>query len=885
MRAGAQGPPRLARRFLARTVDFDDRSDILENFDELYRARHARGSKLRADLWYWGQALTFTARVWMGGAGPERTRPRRLLANFIEDARYALRSFRRRPTFALAVVATLGLGFGANAAVFAVVNEAILQPLPYPDADRLAWVWPSGAQPLTARQFDELQPAARTAELTAFASRQYAVLGGESPHEVSGASVWHNHFDVVRVPPERGRGFTVDDATPGAEPVAVISDGLWRRQFGSDPDVIGGRVELYTAAVIPMIAGAFAGERYTVIGVLPEGYRPFGYDADVYTPLIRDPAQPSFANMGELAVVGRLGPGSTPDDLRRELIALSGTLPTLESLRDALDAERVVELRSAIEGSLRSTLLLAWGAVFAVLLIASVNVANLMLVRALGRAREFSIRAAVGAGRARVVRQLLTESLILSAVAAAVGVGVAALLLPTLARLIPAGLLPPGPIEINGTVAAYSLATLVLISLLAGAAPAIWHDSARAGRGSRGSVGSTRRRRRFTTALIVGELALALVLVHGAVMLVDSLGRLSAVDVGFDPAGVTTMRVAPSSAPYRDADRRRELYANILAQIDAMPGVESSGAIHFLPIEEGGPGVGFILDPADPESRQGSGYRIVTPGYFETMGITVVRGRSITADDRRGGTRVGLINQSLATQLWPGEDALGRTLYRTNGNLFFTVVGIAADVRQAAVGQPPQPEIYIPLEQSEWASAMNVVVRTAGLRPELERQLRRIVSDLDPAIPVTRVKSMEAVLVTATSDTRFYGTVFGVFALLALVLGGVGIYGVVSAVVSERTDEIGVRLALGATGGGILRHELEQGARLIAAGLVVGGLGAAFASRLFENLLFEVSALDTGVLASAALSLVAAAAAGVVIPAVRAARIDPVVALREGDSS
>lgn len=373
---------------------------------------------------------------------------------------------------------------------------------------------------------------------------------------------------------------------------------------------------------------------------------------------------------------------------------------------------------------------------------------------------------------------------------------------------------------------------------------------------------------------------MALVLAYGAGLLLKSFSNLTSVDMGFDAANVTTVRVAPSEQQYHDTAVRRNLFARLLEQIRALPGVEAAGAIHFLPIGDGGPSVGFLLDVSDPQSNQIGSYRVVTPGYLETMKIPLLQGRKVDVTDGRGSTLVGWVNRSLAEKLWPGEDAVGRTVYRTSGRVFFTVAGVVGDVRQSALGVPPQPEIYLPLAQSEWASAMTIVVRTAGGVPGLESQLRSIVRTVDPNLPITRLASMEAIVSDSLVDQRFYSVLFSLFAVLALVLGGVGVYGVMSYVMGQRTDEIGIRLALGATQRSILRREIGRGAVMTGTGIALGVVTAFALTRFLASLLYEVSLFDPMVFGATASILAAVALLGVALPARRAARTDPIIAIR-----
>ena len=863
---------------------------MVANLEDLYRAHHAARGALAAYGWYWVQALSFSARLHAAVPRPfrnhlrSRSKVTESMLQFLDDVRYAVRSFRNSPGFTMAAVATLALGFGANTVIYAVVNAVVLQPLPFPSPDRLVWVFTSGQMPLTMRQFSELQPGtSEFAQLTAFAGRAYAIAGGDAPDEVTGIGVTTNHFDVFRTPPMLGRSFESQDGVPGTEPVALISYELWQRHFGGDASVVGQRVSLYTSAVIPMVPGAFTGTPHTVVGVLPPRYQPFGYQAEVFTPLVVDPSDPNFTNMGELSVVGRLAPRATADQLKAELVRLSGVIPSLQNSREQIAQDEVAVLQDALFGNLRPAMFVTLGAVGLVLLIACANVANLGLARTQARRQELAVRHALGASRARLARQLLTESTVLSGIAAVVGLVAARILLPTVVAVLPPSITGAQEVGLDGSVLLFCLLALVITGVLSGSVPAVRSTKNPDFKIARAQRGAGANKHAINKGIVVGEIALALVLAYGAGLLVKSFARLTDVDAGFSVENVMTIRVAPSEQKFRDTEVRRVLYAQILERLRGTPGVQAAGAIHFLPIGDGGPGINYLMDPADRQTRQSTGYRVITPGYLEAMNIPVLRGRAINDGDRTGSELVGLINATLAQRLWPDDDALGKSLYRTSGRKFFTVVGVVGDVRQSAVGLPPQPEIYLPLSQSGWASAMTIVARTEREVPAMAAQLRGIVRSVDPNLPITRVAAMDAIVSQSLASPRFYGVLFSVFAILALVLGGIGVYGLISFAVSNRTDEIGIRLALGATRGGIMRHEIRTGFTMTGLGIGIGLLAAFGASRLLSSLLFEVAPFDLPVLAGTTGVLVVIALLGVLIPAQRASRVDPLVAIRAAD--
>lgn len=881
-------PPPLARRILDAALPEADREDVVANLEDLFHFRCRRNGSRSAAMWYWWQALTFPIRLRLGstrrgpGAHPDPSPGGTPLRTLLDDLRGSIRTLRRSPGYLTGVVVTLALGFGATTAIFAVVDSTALRPLPYPDPEEIVWVWPSGQVPLTLEEYDQLAPrAAPAAETSGIAFRNYSVLGGDAPRQVGGLAVTSNHFDVFGVDPVLGRRLLPEDSEPGAEAVALIGHGLWASQFGSDPEIVGRRVELFNSANTPMTRGAFSGAPYTVIGVLPEGYDPLATGTMVITALVSDPADPSYRNMGEIILVSRLRPEMTAERFHSELVRLSGQIPEFDDLTEAIRNDGVLDFRQAMYGSTDGRLWLTLGAVALVLLIACANVMNLSIVHSQKRRDELAVRHAMGANRTRIFRLLLTENAVLSAIAATIGFAVAALLLPMASALIPPSFVANRGIEIDGTVVVFAILCLVVTTALSGIGPAlvVSRNLTATRLGGRGSVGSGKARRAVRSTLIVAELALALVLIQGAGLLLESFDNLVRTDPGFDPTNVMTFQVAPTEARYQDPEVRRAFFDDLLGRLRTRPEIQSAGAIHFLPIADGGPSVFHVTDPTDPETRGSSSYRVITPGYLETMGISLESGRDIRDDDRTGGAPVGLVNRSSAEQLWPDEDPLGKALYRTNGETLLTVVGVVEDVRQTSVGTPARAEIYIPLSQTAWSSTMTVVVRGHSEVPAT-LPIEEIVHAVDANVPIPRIATMESLIQGSIATARFFSILFAGFAGLALILGVVGVYGIISSVVEERTPEIGVRLALGASGRRVLRSELYRGLRVIACGIVVGLIVSAMTTRLLESLLVGVSPLDPQITVATSILLAAVAWAAVTLPALRASRIDPIRAIQ-----
>lgn len=628
-------PPRLARRLLRSTVPVDDRADVLENMDVLFCRRSRRAGRPRAMLWYWWQALTFGVRLRLSFIAGEPTLRQAALECSV-DVRLALRVARRSPLFALGVIATLGMGLGVNLIVFTIVNAAVLSPLPVSDADEVVWMWPAGDVAPTRAEFDELAPLVSThAELTAFAYRNYSLQVEGDPRVVSGVSVTPDHFDVMNVEVSQGRSFRPEDGVEGAEGVALISDRLWRSYFGSDPAMLGSAVELFSAPLIPMRPGAFTGSPHRLIGVLPPGYDElFGGGIDVVTVLVREPSHWTHTAMGELTVLGRLAHGRSETDLEAMVRTVAAEGSALASLGTTA-GDVAVPLRQQMLGPVQRLAALAAVAVAIVLLIASANVANLTLVRGRERHRELLVRQAIGAGRGRIVRHLLAENAVFAGIALVLAIVVSRAAMPLATGLLPAQVRLRGPLSVDPTVMLFCAGLLVTTIVASGLVPALLVSKGSFGlRGTAGTGGPGRGE--VSKLLAGGQIALALALTYSAGLLTKSFISLSAIDPGFAAEDVTVVRLAPTSTRYASAEERRSLVSRFMERVAAVPGVSSVGAIHFLPVADAGPVINFLLDPADPESRHSSGYRVITPGYFETMEIPLLEGRDLGPLDRVG---------------------------------------------------------------------------------------------------------------------------------------------------------------------------------------------------------------------------------------------------------
>ncbi len=800
----------------------------------------------------------------------------------LQELRFALRSL--RTASGVMAVVTLSVGLAVTTAVFSLAWQAVLRPLPFPDPQRLAWLRGTEELTVTAQQLHVLEPElASTARLTALARRAFVLEGANEPAEVNGLAVSANHFAIFGVPPYLGRSLTDEDTRPGAERVVYLGYELWRSRFGADSGVIGRSVALFTSAAIPMVAGAFSGDRHVVVGVLPRGYRPFGEEIDVLTPLVLDASDDAYRNLAELQLVGRLTPGAHIGDANRALQRAVSEHPELASLEESVAGRAVVPLTDALVGALRPSMLAALGAAALILLISCANVAALLVLRIRRRSREFAVRRALGASQRHMIRQLMVESAALVIVSAALGTFLAWTLQRTIPSVLPSGVLG-GEVSMLGVPLLVTLGVLVVVALACGAIPllGLGRDAEGAALNRRG-VGEGVLARRVTNGLVVAEIALAVVVTNAAFVIGISLARQNAAQLGFETHDVMTVRVAPADPRYRDTDARRAVVEGILEQVRAMPGVEQAGAIHFLPIADGGPMIGFRAAPSDGSDPLIASYRVVTPQYLETMRIPVLAGRTLTRDDDAGSAPVGWVNASMARRLWPGESALGKTLYRANGSLFFTVAGVVGDVRQQALSIAPLPEIYLPLSQTQWASAMTIVVRGSTPSAILTRRMREIVRSVDATLPITRVASMEALVRDSVARDRMLAIVFGAFAALALALSALGVFTVAAAAVTGRRREIGVRIAIGASLRGIARAELWRSGRLALLGVAGGVVGSIAVARLVAALLHDVSPLEPAALlrvAAVILSVVALAAA---VPTWRSVQIDPTEALRRDE--
>jgi putative ABC transport system permease protein len=797
----------------------------------------------------------------------------------LNDFRYALRQLIKAPSFTIVAILTLALGIGACTAIFSVVKTVLLSPLDYPDPARLVIIretqlprFPEFS--VSPPNFIDWQKQAKSYEyLAATTSASLNLTGEGEPQRLIGVKTTAHYFDVYGVKPLLGRMLLPEEDSVGKNHVVVLSYGFWQRVFGGARDVVGRSVQLN-------------GEPYQIVGVAPSGFGSAS-KVDVWTPMAFNASQTSNDNRGAhfVQVAGRLKPGVTFEQAKAELEVIAAQLAAQYP-----DAQKgwgifMMPMQDYSVRDVKPVLYTLLGAVGCVLLIACANLANLLLARATARHREISIRAALGAGRGRLIRQLLTESVVLAICGGAAGVILANLGLNALLALAPTNLPRSGEIHLNSGVLLFSLVLSIVTGLLFGIAPA-WL-AARADvnealkQGTRGSTeGGARGRLR--SALVVIEITLALVLLGGAGLLARSFMQLTHVDPGFIPENATVLRLSLPQKKYAQPEQQNAFASSLLEHLKDLPGVQAVGLTHSMPLV-GDYVLGFNIEgrPAvDPADLPSTNYYSVTPDYFHAMGIRLIRGRVFTPQDDAKAPRVAIINETMARQFFPNEDPIGKRINITNGpDTWRQIIGIVGDIKQYGVDKATSAQAYEPFAQVPFNS-INVVIRTKGPPAALLGALRPAVYAVDKDQPVGTIRPLEEIVADSISRQRFAMTLLTVFSAVALVIAAVGIYGVMAYNVVQRTSEFGIRMALGAQQGDVLRLVLTQGGKLIGLGLVVGLIATLAASRAMGSMLFNTSSYDPLTLSSITLLLGAVALIACFFPANRATKVNPIEALR-----
>ena len=802
-----------------------------------------------------------------------------------QDLRFGGRQLWKSPGFTFAAVLTLALAVGASTSIFSVVHGILLRPLPYPQPERVVRLY----QPtedgrveggnFSVPTFVDWRHESRT--VSAAAAYRYGNLilasSAEAPERLIGMWAGADFFRVLGVRPLAGRWFAPDEEKAGAPRVAVISEKLWQERFGRDPGVIGRTLRLN-------------GEPRTVVGVMArkDMYPDF---VDVWLPMVF--AEEESQNRGTifLDALARLAPGATLDAARTEARVISSRLAKQYPESSPGLVIDMKPLQEVMVGDVRTPLLVLLGSVLFVLLIACANVANLQLVRASAREGEVAVRTALGAGRGRIVRQLLTESVVLALTGGAAGVALAVWATKALVTAAPQGTPRIEEVAVDGPVLLFALAITLTTGLLFGLAPALQASrpnlASTLKEGARGSRGrASTRARNF---LVVAEIALAVVLLAGAGLLLRSFAQLQKVDLGFKSAGILKFHLSPPQTKYPGDTELRLLVDRLLDELDQLPGVEAAGAtIWGMPLISGENVLGFSIQgrpPKPPGQEDSIRFAMVSPGFFRTLGIPVVRGRDLAARDRDGAPPVLLINQAAARQYFPGEDPLGKRIAfsserRSNLN-GAEIVGIVGDFKQSTLEEEVAPQAFLPVAQAPLPrSSLVVALRTEGDPGAVVAAARNRVREIDPDLPVYAVRSMEELVSASAAQPRFYMLLLGGFAFVALVLAAVGIYGVIGYTVRQRTQEIGIRMALGASRDRVLRMVVRQGLTLAVIGAAAGLAGALVATRWMQSLLYQVSATDPAIYSTVAAVLVLVAAIASWLPARRAAGTEPQLALR-----
>jgi len=860
-----------ARRAAERDLDDELRSHIEMRTAELRAAGMSEAAALREARKRFGNQAAIRESTREVGIN-------RALEEFFQDVRYACRVLARQPGFAATAVLTLALAIGANGAIFSAIHAALLRPLPFPHPRQLVFVWGRDAihkrWSLSPADLEDYRQAGSFQAVAALQGQSVNLTGIEEPARVVGGFVSPEYFSILGVQAALGRTFAAGEDDSGAERAAVLGYALWQGRFGGDSAILGRKL-------------VFNGDPFTVVGVLPRDFSPFLFKAvDVWLPSHLYPGYTRARGQTCVLAIARLREGVSPSKAQEELNTVTGQLarayPDSNRDRGAL----LVPLQDLVVEDVKPTLRALAAAVGCLLLIACANIANLLVSKAAGRRQEMSIRAALGAGRGRIVRQLLAESLLLAATGAALGVGIAAALARYIAQKT-AGWPDGAPAGLNWPVMAFLAVTTVFSALLFGMAPALMaRRSASAGLRLRRDSGHTRLR----GVLAAAQVALAFVLLAGCGLMMESLRHLLHVDTGFDGSHVLTMEYRLPAGKYPDGPRQVRFHQEVVARVQALPGVEAAGIVRGLPFSGNGgtTEIGLPDRPAPPPSAPFlAQYNAATGTYFETVRIPLRAGRTFTASDNADAPRVAVVSESFVRRYWPGSSALGRQVLIPNRDLApdkprlvpATVVGVVGNTRHDRLDEPDLPQLYIPYAQDPITFA-TLVVRTRGNPLDRVRDVERVVWSVDKDQPMWKIRTLESLVDSSLGDRRVLLTLFGAFSGLALFLAGLGLYGVMSYRVARRTAEFGVRVAMGAAPRDIVKLVLGEGLAMAAIGLAGGLAAAPLFARVLKAELFGVTAADPLIYGALSGMLLAVSMLAVALPAWRALGLDVVRVLR-----
>jgi len=812
-----------------------------------------------------------------------------------QDIRYGARLLLKSPGFTLIAVLTLALGIGANTAIFSVVNFVLLRPLPYANSDQLVMIWERNLKkgwsesPTSSANFVDFRTSARNLEVAAFTDTNgnFNLTGGDQPERVAGLRVSANLFPLLGVNPGRGRLFLPQEDQPGSGHVLILSYGLWQRTFAANANLINQTIQLNS-------------QSYTVVGIMPPDFNfPPAFsamvgsseesvtNADLWVPLTTDDI-PLVRDRRDLKMMGRLKPGVTAAQAQADLNAIASRLDReFPDVNGGIETH-VIPLREQVTGDIRLALFVLMAAVALVLLIACANVANLLLAKATGRQKEIAIRTALGATRLRILRQLLTESVLLGLLGGLLGLLFAVIGAKTLIAFVTTNIPKLKDFTFDATVLLFTLLIALVTSLFFGLAPAI--DASKPNlnealkEGGRSSSGSASRQR-LRDFLVIAEVALAVILVTASGLMFRSFLRLQGVNPGFNPKNLITLEVELPDAKYHAAQQQQNFQQQLLQRLPTIPGVQSAAAVDNVPFGVNAFNTSFMIEgrpvPAVTE-RPRAFYRVISPNYFRTMGIPFHRGNEFTDRDSVEMPGLAIINETAARKYWPGEDPIGRKIKRgrpESKNPWVTIVGIAGSASQLSLREESQPEIYVPYLQNTTPN-FSLVVRTTSDPKTITGAIRKEVWTADKDLPVSNMKLMDELISNSTAQPRFYVILLTVFAALALILAGCRSYGVMAYSVTLRTRDIGIRMALGAQPMDIFKHVIGHALMLASIGLVIGLILAGTSTLVMKSLLFGISTADPLTLIVTALILLAVALLASYLPARKATKVDPMVALR-----
>ena len=801
------------------------------------------------------------------------------METFFKDLRYGVRSLLKQPAFTLVAVITLALGIGGNSAMFSVVNAVLLRPLQYPESDRIVVL--EGINPskgitqsnMSIPDFADWQSQNQVFEhIAGFIAGGLLLNNGDETERVHGTAVTADFFSLFRTPSLHGRTLQADDAQPGREPVAVLSYGLWQRRFGGDRNAVGSKVIV-------------SGKSTTIVGVMAPGFD-YPAQSEIWAPLPLDPAKEARDNRF-ISVIGRLNPGATVSQAQVQMDTINQRLAQSYNETNSGWGIRVTKLQERLVGDVRLSLLVLLGAVAFVLLIACANIANLLLARSTARRKEIAVRTALGASRLRILRQLLTESLLLSLLGGALGLVFSVWLIRLLIAISPPNTPRFDEIRPDARVFIFTITLTVVTGLVFGLAPAL--QASRSDlteglkEGLRGNAGGARSNR-LRGLLMVAEIAMSFILLVGAGLLIKSFLHLREVRPGFKTDKLLTMRVSVPPGKYRENEARIQFFQQAINRIQSLPGVQSAGMVLSLPLGGDTFNVwrGYIREgrPATPEESDNAAYLATTPDYFRTLQVPLIAGRAFTDRDTDNTAKVVIVNETMACRLWPGQSPIGKHLTIWRDEKFpREIVGVVGETKRSLDNDPSQ-QMYVPYAQDASWSSMSFVIRTSGDPASTSPAVRNEIRSLDKGAPVFNVRTMNDLLATSVAPRRTPMLLLSAFAAAALLLAMIGIYGVTAYYVTQRTQEIGIRMALGAQMSDVLKLVLRGGMTLAAIGIAVGLAGAFALTRWMTSLLFGVKPTDALTFTAVAVCLLVTALLACYLPARRATKVDPLVALR-----